>query len=99
MPTPLFTIGAAYNLSKPIREAIGLRCDVTVWDDQLKLFETAIEAYRSVDIVVSSRSPSRSRRSRLIRFVGCQRWCERDWVVLETKAREWQAGEAVHSHY
>jgi len=35
-------------------EAIGLRCDVTVWDDQLRLFEAAIEAYRSVDIVVAN---------------------------------------------
>jgi len=35
-------------------EAIGLRCDVTVWDDQLKLFGAAIDAYHSVDIVVAN---------------------------------------------
>ncbi|KAF9645486.1 NAD(P)-binding protein [Thelephora ganbajun] len=35
-------------------EAIGLRCDVTTWDDQLKLFEAAIEAYHSVDVVVAN---------------------------------------------
>lgn len=36
-----------------VRDAIGLRCDVTSWEDQLKLFEAAIEAFHSVDIVVS----------------------------------------------
>lgn len=35
-------------------EAIGLRCDVTSWEDQLKLFEAAIGAYQSVDIVVAN---------------------------------------------
>ena len=37
-----------------VRDAIGLRCDVTAWDDQVKLFEAAVETYRSVDIVVRS---------------------------------------------
>lgn len=48
---------------KYVREAIGLRCDVTSWEDQLKLFEAAVEAYRSVDIVVSCLSPLRPRPS------------------------------------
>lgn len=54
----LSTIGVARDALKPIREAIGLRCDVTAWEDQVKLFEAAIEAYNSVDVVVSSSSPS-----------------------------------------
>jgi len=77
--------GGACDVLKPISEAIGLRCDVTSWDDQLKLFEAAIEAYHSVDIVVSSGSPSRSRRFWLTYSLGCERRCERDWLVLETK--------------
>jgi len=35
-------------------EAIGLQCDVTSWEDQLRLFEAAIDAYHSVDIVVAN---------------------------------------------
>ena len=53
----LFTVRGSLECFQIRREAIGLRCDVTVWDDQLKLFEAAIEAYHAVDIVVSPRSP------------------------------------------
>lgn len=58
---PSFAIRAASDTLKPDREAIGLRCDVTSWEDQLKLFEAAIEVYHSVDIVVSCWLHSRSR--------------------------------------
>lgn len=35
-----------------VSEAIGLRCDVTSWDDQVDLFQTAFDTFRSVDVVV-----------------------------------------------
>ena len=34
------------------REAVGLRCDVTSWDDQVNLFQTGFDTFGSVDIVV-----------------------------------------------
>lgn len=34
------------------REAIFTSCDVTSWDDQVAMFEAALTAYSSVDIVV-----------------------------------------------
>jgi len=98
MPNHCSPLGQPITLLKYIRDAIGLRCDVTIWEDQLKLFEAAMEAHHSVDIVVSSRPPSWSRYPRLTRLQGCQRRCERDWLVLETKTREWQASKAIHSH-
>ena len=33
-------------------EAIGLRCDVTSWEDQLNLFQVAFDTFGSVDVVV-----------------------------------------------
>jgi len=39
--------------SRGNRQAIFVRCDVTVWDDQVSMFETAISKYGSVDIVVN----------------------------------------------
>ena len=33
-------------------EAIGLRCDVTSWEDQVDLFQTAFYTFGSVDVVV-----------------------------------------------
>ena len=35
------------------REAAFIKCDVTKWDEQVALFELAIERFGSVDIVVS----------------------------------------------
>ena len=57
------TIGgrAIPDAPESAREAIGLRCDVTTWDDQVKLFEAAVETYHSVDIVVRSGPPLWSR--------------------------------------
>jgi len=37
-------------------EAVCMKCDVLKWDDQVSLFELAIEKYDAVDIVVSRRS-------------------------------------------
>lgn len=34
------------------RKAVSRKCDVTVWDDQVALFELAIEKFGSVDVVV-----------------------------------------------
>jgi len=39
------------------RQAIFVRCDVTIWDDQVSMFETAISKYGSVDIVVNMIHP------------------------------------------
>lgn len=33
-------------------EAIGLRCNVTSWEDQVNLFQTAFDTFGSVDVVV-----------------------------------------------
>jgi len=41
----------AYRLRN--REAAFIKCDVTKWDEQVALFELAIERFGSVDIVVS----------------------------------------------
>ncbi|KAF9778396.1 NAD(P)-binding protein [Thelephora terrestris] len=35
-------------------EAIGLRCDVTSWEDQLNLFQTAFDAFGPADVVVAN---------------------------------------------
>lgn len=35
------------------RMAVSLKCDVTVWDDQVAMFELAIAKFGSVDVVVS----------------------------------------------
>ncbi len=35
------------------REAAFIKCDVTKWDEQVALFELAIERFGSIDIVVS----------------------------------------------
>ena len=51
----LVAAGVASYVPETIREAIGLQCDVTSWEDQLRLFEAAIDAYHSVDIVVRYR--------------------------------------------
>ncbi|KAF9778483.1 hypothetical protein BJ322DRAFT_1014692 [Thelephora terrestris] len=42
------------NSDKSNSEAIGLRCDVTSWADQLNLFQTAFDAFGSVDVVVAN---------------------------------------------
>lgn len=34
-------------------DAVALKCDVTSWDEQTKLFELAVATFGSVDIVVS----------------------------------------------
>jgi hypothetical protein len=65
---PFFTIWTTSDSSKYTSEAIGLQCDVTSWEDQLRLFEAAIEVYRSVDIVVSYWSPSQLRSLWFIEF-------------------------------
>ncbi|KAF9646620.1 NAD(P)-binding protein [Thelephora ganbajun] len=35
-------------------EAIGLRCNVTSWDDQVNLFQTAFDTFGAVDVVVAN---------------------------------------------
>lgn len=35
-----------------LSEAIGLRCDVTSWEDQVNFFQAAVDAFGSVDVVV-----------------------------------------------
>ena len=38
--------------NRSAREAIGLYCNVTSWDDQVNLFQTAFDTFGCVDIVV-----------------------------------------------
>jgi len=39
--------------SRGNRHATFVKCDTTVWEDQVSMFETAISTYGSVDIVVN----------------------------------------------
>jgi hypothetical protein len=41
------------NISGSCRSAISQACNVTVWDDQVALFDLAVKTYGGVDIVVS----------------------------------------------
>jgi NAD(P)-dependent dehydrogenase (short-subunit alcohol dehydrogenase family) len=34
-------------------EAVSLKCDVTIWEDQVAMFELAMSRFGSVDVVVS----------------------------------------------
>jgi hypothetical protein len=49
----LESIGCGIRLlTGSISEAIGLRCNVTSWEDQVHLFQTAFDTFGSVDVVV-----------------------------------------------
>jgi len=54
-------------------EAIGLRCNVTSWEDQVDLFQTAFDTFGSVDVVVR-REPRRPRTHHDPLFIGRERW-------------------------
>ncbi|KAJ3739336.1 hypothetical protein DFH05DRAFT_1514949 [Lentinula detonsa] len=48
-------VGAEKTVSEIIAsggQAVAVKCDVTIWDDQVKMFELAIEKFGSVDVVV-----------------------------------------------
>ena len=56
-------------------EAIGLRCNVTSWEDQVNLFQAAFDTFGSVDVVVRRvfhRLFTRNDPS----FTGRERWGE-----------------------
>lgn len=38
-------------------QAIGVKCDVTSWDDQVAMFEAAVKAFGQVHVVVRLHSP------------------------------------------
>lgn len=40
------------------RKAVSLKCNVTIWEDQVALFELAMSQYGAVDVVVRTTYPS-----------------------------------------
>ena len=43
--------------------AVSCKCDVTVWDDQVALFELAMKTYGTVDVVVRLTPPTHDLRT------------------------------------
>lgn len=54
---------AAQHLILACRAAISQPCDVTVWEDQVALFELAKTTYGSIDVVVSLSAEAKSVRT------------------------------------
>jgi hypothetical protein len=65
----LWHLSSDESLSK----AIGIRCDVTSWEDQVNFFQAAFDAFGSVDVVVRRVFHAISIHSDAF-FAGCQRW-------------------------
>ena len=70
LPTAEF-LGFEWNAS----EAIGLRCDVTSWEDQVNLFQTGFDTFGSLDVVVRRALRSLSTHDEAS-FTDRERWGE-----------------------
>lgn len=78
-------------------EAIGLSCNVTSWEDQVKLFQTAFDTFGSVDVVVCLMI--RGLYTRDVAFVtGRERGGGRDRRILHAEGQEWEAGKTNNGH-
>lgn len=74
------------------REAIGLYCNVTSWDDQVNLFQTAFDTFGSVDIVVRCVfNTLRKYKDKLV--AGCECRSERNRQLFRPKSQERKARE------
>jgi len=70
-----------------VSEAIGLRCDVTSWEDQVDLFQTAFDTFGSVDVVVREVFHAWCSHDDAL-FTGRECWSERDRQLLCTQGQE-----------
>ena len=78
----IFTVGFL-SPNGSVSDAIGLRCDVTLWEDQVDLFQTAFDTFGSVDVVVREVFHRWYSHDDAL-FTGRECWSERDRRLLRT---------------